>query len=398
VNTHRTPSVALPLLVLANLAVLLFTLAQLINTGVPTTIIEWALIPISLTDSLTTGSLLEIGSELLTLLTCTFVHGSFDHFFSNMLMLMVFGTLVENRLGAVRFMGIYIASGLLASLGHYLVDVQSPYPLIGASGAVSGIMAAFVVSVFATGKRPTLLPILGTVFIAQWLFDQFVSVMASPIRLKGTAVAYDAHLAGFFTGLAITVIVVILMKRRTETEPDEEDDSIDWDRLLNQSKTQTPNPGSEAATGSEPNPGLDGNGSAGQDREALGQGSNTTAKESGLNGNGSAAHDRELLGNGSNVIVEERDPADHGSLAQDRDPLLNGSNAIVQEPDPDVADERIVELKLPTTSSTDTIADIHPTISALEVNGQSPVSEAAPPVTRVRQIGYQPDKNDNLTD
>lgn len=231
----RTALVALPLLVLVNLAVLFLSTSELVNTGVPTMSIEWGFIPISLTDSLTNGSLLDIGYDLLTLFTSTFLHGGFDHFINNMIMLLLFGTLVERQLGALRFLIIYLMSGIIASLGHYCSDIMSPYPLIGASGAISGIMAAFVVCVFSTAKRPNFLRLIGTAFIVQWLFEQVAGVMVETVRIKGGAVAHDAHLAGFIAGLVLSLLIVIFWRRKAteeEAPPKAEPLAVDWDRLI----------------------------------------------------------------------------------------------------------------------------------------------------------------------
>ncbi len=248
----RTALVALPLLALVNLAVLFLSTSELVSTGVPTMSIEWGFIPISLTDSLANGSLLDIGYDLLTLFTSTFLHGGFDHYMNNMIMLLLFGTLVERQLGAMRFLVIYVASGIIASLGHYCSDIMSPYPLIGASGAISGIMAAFIVCVFSTAKRPNFLRLLGTAFIVQWLFEQVAGVLVQTVRIKGSAVAHDAHLAGFIAGLVVTLLVIIFWRRKgTEEEapPKVDPPAIDWDRLISADQpspttppTQSPEP------------------------------------------------------------------------------------------------------------------------------------------------------------
>lgn len=254
----RTALVALPLLVLVNLAVLFLSVQELVNTGVPTMSIEWGFIPISLTDSLANGSLLDIGYNLLTLFTNTFLHGGFDHFLNNMVMLLVFGTLVERRLGALRFLAIYLASGVIASLGHYFSDIMSPYPLIGASGAISGIMAAFIVCLFSTGKRPSFLGLLGTAFIVQWVFEQAASLMVHTVRVKGDAVAHDAHLAGFIAGLVLTVLILVFWRRKNAEEAvvEPEPPTIDWDRLIgNQDQPAPTVPPTQSAEEKKPEEG-----------------------------------------------------------------------------------------------------------------------------------------------
>ncbi len=241
----RRPLIILPTLVLVNLALLFLSISQLLQTGVPTMTIEWGLIPISLTDSFVNGGLLDIGYDLLTLFTCTFLHGSFDHLLNNMLMLYLFGILVERQLGHWRFLTLYVASGILASLGHYVLAPMSPYPLIGASGAIAGVMGAFLVCVLTSGKRITVLPILGAIFIVQWVIEQAFAAMTTPARISGSVVAYDAHLAGFVAGLLVASLIVFRMRRQTPEETTASEDknspsSIDWQKLTEQVNNEKP--------------------------------------------------------------------------------------------------------------------------------------------------------------
>jgi len=201
--------------------VLLLSAAQELTTGVPTMIIDWGLLPERLTESLINGSLKDVGYNLLTLFTSTFLHGGLDHFFNNMVLLVLLGFVVEREFGSLRFTGIYLASGVLGSLAHYMFHALSPYPMIGASGAISGIMGAFLIAVFATGQRITFWRLLGAVFVAQWVIEQLVSVFAYSGARSG--IAYGAHLGGFVAGVIVAWLVTrgLRASRKTFKRDDE---------------------------------------------------------------------------------------------------------------------------------------------------------------------------------
>lgn len=211
---RRNEPAMLSALMLANLAVFLLSSLQELATGVPTMIIDWGLIPERLTDSLLNGSLGEIGYNLLTIFTCTFLHGGVDHFFNNMLLLLIFGAVVERDFGSARFALIYLVSGIAGSMAHYFFHVFNQHPMIGASGAISGILGAFLVSVFARGNRISLLRVIGAVFVVQWLFEQVSSILVnSGVR---SDIAHGAHLGGFFCGLLLTIMLVRMIRTTNE--------------------------------------------------------------------------------------------------------------------------------------------------------------------------------------
>lgn len=217
-NSRPTSLFSLTGLVLANLAVLFLSVFQEIAKGFPYMTIDWGLVPIRFTDALLSGSLPDIGYNILTLVTSTFLHGGFDHFFNNMALLIIMGILVEREFGSARFLAIYLVSGLAGSFGHYLFHMVDYRPMIGASGAISGVMAAFVIAVFCMGQRVTLLRLLGVLFVGNWMLDQVVSIYVNSGARDG--VAYFAHLGGFIGGLAISILLAkLLMKRKESTRP-----------------------------------------------------------------------------------------------------------------------------------------------------------------------------------
>jgi rhomboid family protein len=156
-----------------------------------------------------------------TVVTSMFIHGGFLHLASNMLYLWVFGDNVEDRLGHLRFLLFYLLSGTLAALTQVFINPESRIPLVGASGAIAGVLAGYLV-LFPHAQIRTLL-ILGffitvprlpaILLIGFWIILQFFSGVASlGVQTAATGgVAYWAHIGGFIAGL---VLIVIFPKRR----------------------------------------------------------------------------------------------------------------------------------------------------------------------------------------
>lgn len=147
----------------------------------------------------------------LTLLTSMFLHGGFAHLGGNMLFLWIFGNNVEDILGPARFVLFYLACGIGAHALHIASDPSSVVPTIGASGAISGVLAGYLIA-FPRARvltlvflglfiRMTVLP--AYIIIVYWFVIQFVFALAS---LGGTGtggVAWFAHVGGFLAGIAL---------------------------------------------------------------------------------------------------------------------------------------------------------------------------------------------------
>ena len=135
-----------------------------------------------------------------------FMHGSVLHIAFNMLFLAVFGDNVEDRMGSAKYLGFYLLCGLIATLGHSVMSGFSGEPIVGASGAIAGVMGAYYV-LFKGAKVKTLLPIciLWTIidvpavfFIGFWFVVQVLQALSTA---SGAAhVAFWAHIAGFLAG------------------------------------------------------------------------------------------------------------------------------------------------------------------------------------------------------
>jgi membrane associated rhomboid family serine protease len=148
-----------------------------------------------------------------TLLTSMFLHGGLLHLGSNMLYLWVFGDNIEDTLGHVSYLAFYVLSGFVASLAHIFVNSDSTIPSIGASGAIAGVLAGYIV-LFPHAQVRTLLiigpfltmPRISAVFlIGFWFVLQLFSGLASlAVESQQTSgVAFWAHIGGFLGGLVL---------------------------------------------------------------------------------------------------------------------------------------------------------------------------------------------------
>jgi membrane associated rhomboid family serine protease len=157
--------------------------------------------------------------SLVTAFTSMFVHGGLAHLAGNLLFLWIFGDNVEDRLGHLRFVAFYLLCGFLAALSQFLLDPDSTIPMVGASGAIAGVMGAYLVlyphsRVLMLFPFPVFLFELPAVaFLGMWFFVQFLNGVGQlPIfqqdQISG-GVAFWAHVAGFAAG----VVLVVFMRR-----------------------------------------------------------------------------------------------------------------------------------------------------------------------------------------
>ena len=152
--------------------------------------------------------------EKWTLITYMFLHGGLMHLLGNMLFLWVFGDNIEDAMGHVRFLIFYILCGVAAGLAHSFMAPNSTMPLIGASGAIAGIIGAYLmlhpkvqVWVLVLGRIP--LPVNAALAIIAWFLFQIFHV----VYMSDGNTAWWAHIGGFVAG----VILVLFMRRRGVT-------------------------------------------------------------------------------------------------------------------------------------------------------------------------------------
>ena len=142
------------------------------------------------------------------LFTSMFLHGGLLHILGNMLFLWVFGASVEDHMGHLPYLMFYLICGLGAGIAHILANWGSTVPSIGASGAISGVMGAYIV-LFPRSKILTLVPIIilfftvrlpAIVFLGYWFLIQFLSGFSTLGEVDQAGVAWWAHIGGFLLG------------------------------------------------------------------------------------------------------------------------------------------------------------------------------------------------------
>jgi membrane associated rhomboid family serine protease len=222
-ETQRTPYVTY-VLIAAN--VLAWLLVQGAGAAVPLarSVCELGLIPGELTASVPPGSRFPMGEGLVCLtdpgrqvqnvITSMFMHGSWMHLLGNMWFLWLFGNNIEDSMTRGRFVAFYLLAGLAAALAQVIADPSSTVPMVGASGAISGVMGAYLI-LFPRVRVFTLVP-LGLfitsmalpawAMLIYWAVLQVLGGITSIVGAQEGGVAFWAHLGGFLSG-------VILIKR-----------------------------------------------------------------------------------------------------------------------------------------------------------------------------------------
>lgn len=173
----------------------------------------YAVVPRELTASFSGISVNQPVPEPLTLVTSQFLHGGFLHIFGNMLFLWIFGNNIEDKLGHVKYLIFYIACGALAALTQWFFSMQSGIPSLGASGAIAGVLGAYILRFpharvrtlvflgpFITFPEIPAIFFLGIWFVQQALYGIASLNVPSTIGMENGGVAYWAHIGGFVFG------------------------------------------------------------------------------------------------------------------------------------------------------------------------------------------------------
>ena len=201
-STERVYSKALATGILIALNVLIFLYQATLDEYRLTGFVEtWGIVP----D--------EISGHLYALLTSMFLHGGWLHLLGNMLFLWVFGRNVEDLIGSGRFAGFYLGCGLVAGIVQVIASPYSRVPTIGASGAIAGVMGAYLIK-FPRSRIVTLIPIfifittmeIPAAFLLLWWFViQLLSGFGSLAQTDytGGGVAWFAHVGGFVAGMLL---------------------------------------------------------------------------------------------------------------------------------------------------------------------------------------------------
>ncbi|MFN4131521.1 MAG: rhomboid family intramembrane serine protease [Caldimicrobium sp.] len=211
-NPRRNPPIVTWALIFINILVFLYQLT-LSKEELQNFFQSWGFTPGLFFDSyLTTLVGYPPYMPYFTLITHIFLHGGWLHLIGNMWTLWIFGDNVEDRLGPIPFLLFYLASGILASLLHALIFPDSVIPLVGASGAISGVMGAYF-RMYPLARILVLVPIFifpifievpAFLYLGLWFLLQFYSGLFS-LALPGSVggIAWFAHLGGFIGGFLL---------------------------------------------------------------------------------------------------------------------------------------------------------------------------------------------------
>ncbi len=192
----RTPVIIA--LIVINVLMFLYELS--LGSSLPGFLMQWGIVP----DI--------INRNLWSLLTSMFLHGGWLHLGGNMVFLWAFGRNIEDRIGSKQFAVFYILCGLAAAVIQVIVNPYSRVPTIGASGAIAGVMGAYLIK-FSKTDIDTLfwmifiwrMPIPAAYFLIYWFVLQFFSGLTSigEVDYTGGGVAWFAHIGGFLAGMAL---------------------------------------------------------------------------------------------------------------------------------------------------------------------------------------------------
>jgi len=211
-----TPRSSAP--VVTVLLIVVNTLAFLYELTLPARLeqpflMTYAMVPARLTH-LVGAPNVPLDVALLPFLTSMFLHGGWLHLIGNMWFLWVFGDNVEDRLGHFSYLIFYLVCGFGAGLAHVVMNLNSRVPSLGASGAISGVLGAYIV-LYPGARVLTLVPLIifwftveipAFVMLGYWFLIQFFSGIASVGARSGGGVAYWAHIGGFLIGVVLVRI------------------------------------------------------------------------------------------------------------------------------------------------------------------------------------------------
>jgi membrane associated rhomboid family serine protease len=226
-DENETQRAAIVTVLLIVLNVLMWIVVQGAGATLPLakSVCELGLIPGELTGSLSPGTRFPMGDGLVCatdpgrqvshLFTSMFMHGSWMHLLGNMWFLWLFGNNVEDSMGRLRFIAFYLLGGLAAAVGQILTNPDSAIPMVGASGAISGVMGGYLllypkVRVYALVWIVFLITSVAVpawVMLGYWFLIQFVSGLAAFGGDVG-GVAFWAHVGGFVAGLVLVKLFV----------------------------------------------------------------------------------------------------------------------------------------------------------------------------------------------
>ncbi|HEY3092959.1 MAG TPA: rhomboid family intramembrane serine protease [Vicinamibacterales bacterium] len=209
IPSRTTPVVTITLIAI-NVLVFLYELS--LGRAVDAFTLYWGLVPAAF--------------SWVTVVTSMFLHGGFMHVAGNMLYLWIFGDNVEDRMGHGRFLVFYLLCGVAAALAQTITQPDSVIPMVGASGAIAGVMGAYFV-LYPRSRIVTLIPLFfffqvievpAILFLGIWFIMQFISGLGSIVTVAGNTggIAVWAHVAGFVAGISGVVVFRRPERKRVE--------------------------------------------------------------------------------------------------------------------------------------------------------------------------------------
>jgi membrane associated rhomboid family serine protease len=219
----ENPTRTFPVVTLALIAINVVVFLYQISMGLDLSAIQYGLIPAELVhgaDRLYTGrsadlppgvAVRNLDPAWLTVLTSMFMHGSWMHIIGNMWFLWIFGNNVEDSMGKGRFIVFYLLAGVAAAALQTILNTASPVPMVGASGAIAGVLGAYAV-IFPGSRVLCLIP-LGFVWLTRdlpawivlgfWFVIELIRGLGALGMEQAGGVAYGAHVGGFIFGLLL---------------------------------------------------------------------------------------------------------------------------------------------------------------------------------------------------
>ena len=193
---------------------------------------SYGLVPAVLTGKAELPSHLAALPAELTLLTSMFMHGGFMHLIGNMLYMWIFADNIEDEIGPVKFFIFYILAGIAAALTQVFMNTSSTIPMIGASGAIGGVLGAYIVNhpkakvlvLIPLGFFTQIIKVPALFVLGFWFVLQFISSSLS--SSTGGGVAYGAHIGGFVFGV---VAILFFNKLSLKTKPKQTNIRNPWD-------------------------------------------------------------------------------------------------------------------------------------------------------------------------
>ena len=219
----RNPSGTFPYVTIGIIVinVLIFLYELSLGSGLGEFIMKFGVVPLKVSYYSQASGLTFINT-FFPFISSMFLHGGFIHLIGNMWFLWIFGDNIEDKLGHFRFIAFYLLCGIIASSVHVFFNIQSKAPCIGASGAIAGVLGAYMIT-FPRARVVTIVPLFvfiqvmelpAIVVLGFWFVIQFFNGAATiTASTSGAGVAWWAHIGGFAAGVIILYIMRIFFAK-----------------------------------------------------------------------------------------------------------------------------------------------------------------------------------------